>query len=333
MNKEYYLSEYQHGFLTACFPVNLKKIAFILKDLPEEEDRREPDEMSTRILAYLAERNPVGMLGTVEWKQGVTKAYVAATKENNWIVCANNFHINEVISETQWYDMPNKEKGRLAKGIVYIDGHTYSYGMIRSVYKHTDVKQWENITTKSKHPNLFSDIERSKDNLVGDWVGFSALDGFNGRDIYAGGNRGDCWHYNGIHWSKIDLPLNSDISSITCTPDGKVYIGCRTGPVLVGRDDLWEVIDESKQIIHSAWFKDRIYFSSVNGRIYTHNNADKLLTEANFKTPYPKYMHHHIYGLASCDECLVIYTDIQAYAYDGENWHEIIEIPSLSKNK
>ena len=29
---------------------------------------------------------------------------------------------------------------------------------------------------------------------------------------------------------------------------------------------------------------------------------------------------------------LVAYTSVQAYAYDGEIWHEIIEIPSLSKH-
>ena len=44
-------------------------------------------------------------------------------------------------------------------------------------------------------------------------------------------------------------------------------------------------------------------------------------------------MHHLIKGIASCDDCLVIYTTVQAYAYDGENWHEIIELPALSKNK
>ena len=60
---------------------------------------------------------------------------------------------------------------------------------------------------------------------------------------------------------------------------------------------------------------------------------ENKLQEASFKAKYPEYMHHLIRGIASCDECLVAYTSVQAYAYDGEIWHEIIEVPSLSKHK
>jgi len=45
------------------------------------------------------------------------------------------------------------------------------------------------------------------------------------------------------------------------------------------------------------------------------------------------YETYYKNGIASCEECLVIYTSVQAYAYDGEIWHEIIEIPRFSKHK
>jgi len=189
------------------------------------------------------------------------------------------------------------------------------------------------VTKSLNHPNLYKDINKSKSNLVGSWVGFSALDGFNANDIYAGGNRGDFWHYNGQKWRKIDLPTNFDISTITCGKDGLVYVGCRIGEVIIGRDNAWEVIGKAKEITHSCWFDGKAYLSSKDGRIYTYDEKKKDLVEAKFKTSYPKYMHHFIRGIASCEECLVAYTSVQAYAYDGEVWHEIIEIPSLSKHK
>jgi hypothetical protein len=108
-----------------------------------------------------------------------------------------------------------------------------------------------------------------------------------------------------------------------------VYIACRLGAVLCGRAHRWEVIDKSKQITHSAWFNNQIYFASKSGRVYTHEEGSNELIEASFNTKYPSHIHHLIVGIASCEECLVIYTSIQAYAYDGQNWHEIIEIPSL----
>jgi hypothetical protein len=209
----------------------------------------------------------------------------------------------------------------------------YAYGLVRSVFKYKGIKEWENITTETKHPNLYADVNKSKSNLVGSWVGFSALDGFNANDIYAGGNQGDFWHYNGQKWRKIDLPTNFDISTITCGKDGLVYVGCRIGEVIIGRDNVWEVIGKAKEITHSCWFDGKAYLSSKDGRIYTYDEKKKDLVEAKFKTKYPQYMHHFMRGIASCEECLVAYTSVQAYAYDGEIWHEIIEIPSLSKHK
>jgi len=145
---------------------------------------------------------------------------------------------------------------------------------------------------------------------------------------------GDFWHYDGKAWRRIDLPINSDISTITCGKDGLVYVGSRIGEVVVGKDNRWETVGKrTYQMTHSCWFDDKVYFCSEDGRIYTYDTKKKDLTEATFKTMYPEYMHHLIRGIASCDECLVAYTSVQAYAYDGEIWHEIIEIPSLSKHK
>ena len=330
MNISYYKEHYERGVLIDCLPINLSKIGFIHKDVPVDEDS-ELSETPIRLIVYLPKKTEVGVFGTVTWVHSIERLYLSSY--GKWIVCDPHFQINEVSNKTQWYPIPNNQKGHLAKGLVNIDGTVYAYGMVRSVFKYTGVKQWDNITTKDKHPNLFADVEASKERMVGSWVGFSAMDGFGQNDIYAGGNKGDFWHYNGKIWTRKDLPLNADISSIACASNGQVYIGCRIGPVLAGRDEKCSIIDESKQITHSAWFKGRIYFADKLGRIYTHYDGDKELTEAVFKTPLPDHMRHRIKGIASCEECLVAYTEEQAYAYDGEIWHEVIEIPSLSKNK
>jgi len=331
MKKEYFEKHYKNGMLTSCSPVGLKLISFIYKDtLQNDDEDKEPHEMPTRLIVFKPETNKLGFFGTRTWESGIDNLFVS-NKNSKWVVCDKNFSIEEPIQNTGWYNIPNNEIGHLAKGITTIDGDVYAYGMVRSVFKRTATKKWENITSEEKHPNLYIDVKESEENFVGDWVGFSALDGFDQNNIYAGGNRGDFWHFNGNKWSQKDLPINSDISTIVCASNGLVYIGSRIGSVLVGRDDIWSVIDESKQITHSSWFQNRIYFAAKNGRIYTHEEGDGSLIEATFKSQYPDYMHHRIVGMASCDNCLVVYTEKQAYAYDGDHWHEIIEIPSLSK--
>lgn len=333
MKKEVYDTHFKYGQLMDCACLNIERMSFVLKDYPhDDEDNRELLELPTRAITYRASL-PTGEYGISYWSNNIDLLHIEIDKERDkTIMVTQSFQtIESGISE--WYNIPNSEKGYLAQGLANIDGQVYAFGMVRSVFKYIHEKQWENITTKTKHPNLYTDVEASKETFVGDWVGFSALDGFSHNDIYAGGNRGDCWHYDGTKWTKVDLPLNADISSITCAPNGIVYIGCRTGSVLAGREDKWVNIDESKQITHSAWFDERIYFASENGRIYTHNMGDKELKEASFKTQHPDYMHHLISGISACEECLVVYTGVQAYAYDGENWHEVIELPSLSKNR
>ena len=330
MNKMFFEEHYKYGILMDCMPIHLSRIAFVLKDI---KDDVESEELPTRLMVYSPSNNEIGSFGVRKWDSGVIDLKVSAII-NNWIVTDNDFEIDEVMTNTSWYSIPNNERASLAKGITNINGDVYAYGMVRSVFKYKGIKEWEDITTEIKHPNLYADVNKSKEAFVGGWVGFSALDGFNGNDIYAGGNRGDFWHYNGKAWRRIDLPINRDISTITCGKDGKVYIGSRVGNMVIGRDDHWQVIDKRTYIMtHSCWFDGKVYFSSEDGRIYTYDEKQNKLQEASFKTKYPEYMHHLIRGIASCDECLVAYTSVQAYAYDGEIWHEIIEMPELSEHK
>ena len=333
MTKEYYEKHFQKGMLLDCEPVNLTMIGFIHKDYPQDDgEDKERDEFTTRLIVYLPEKIKKGDFSTTWWT-GTDNSYLV-DDGRSWDICNDYFKINELDNKTEWYDIPHNERGQLAKGITNINGDVYAYGMLRSVFKYKGIKEWENITTGTKHTNLYADVNKSKEAFVGGWVGFSALDGFNENDIYAGGNRGDFWHYNGKAWRRIDLPINRDISTITCGKDGKVYIGSRVGNVVVGRDDHWQVVDKRTYIMtHSCWFDGKVYFSSEDGRIYTYDEKQNKLQEASFKTKYPEYMHHLIRGIASCDECLVAYTSVQAYAYDGEIWHEIIEVPELSEHK
>ncbi len=332
MNTIFFEEHFKNGTLMACMAVDLKYIAFVLKDNARNKESIEIDSLPTRLIVYSPAKNEPGSFGVRKWDHSAPGLKVSA-KGDDWIVCDENFQIDEVLKKTNWCPIPNNQKGHLAKGMVNIDGDVYAYGIIRSIFKYIRARQWENITDKEVHSNLFIDVETSKERMVGGWVGFNAVDGFDESDIYAGGNKGDFWHYNGNKWTRKELPLNSDISSIACTSTGQTYIGCRIGPVLAGRNDQWEIIDDAKQITHIAWFKGRVYFVDKLGRIYTHNDGDNNLTEAIFKTPLPDHMRHLIKGISSCKECLVAYTEEQAYAYDGEIWHEIIEIPSLSKNK
>jgi len=331
MNKEFYEKHYKFGRLASCLTIDLGYMAFGFKDFPQsDEDDKELHELPTRLIVFSPNKNKPGSFGVATW--GSANEVFVSAADRKWIVSTEIFHINELMNKTSWYEIPNNEQGSLAKGLVNIDGNVYAYGMVRSVFKRTGIQQWENLTAETKHPSMWGDIKEKKERFFGNEVGFSALDGFTGDDLYAGGNQGDCWHYHKQQWRKVDLPLNSDIAAITCAPDDQVYVASRLGPVLKGRDNRWQTLDKFKEITHSAWFQNRIYFVAKSGLILTHNEGETELSEAKFAVDFPHHMHRLIRGIAACEECLVIYTDVQAYAWDGEIWHEIIELPALSKH-
>jgi len=136
MTKEYYEKYYKNGELQDCAAFDMRYIAFILKDVPqtEEECEKELSDFPTRLIAYVPENNKLGEFATISWSHGIEQAFVSGTYRYP-IVSTQNFYIDELKSKTNWYPIPNNERGQLAKGMSNIDGEVYAYGMVRSVFK------------------------------------------------------------------------------------------------------------------------------------------------------------------------------------------------------
>ena len=163
---------------------------------------------------------------------------------------------------------------------ITIGDNIYFAGTPRKLFKRHAPGKWKDLTNRENHPQMFTDVEvaeskKDKHGFVRIHLGFHAVDGFAEDDIYAGGQQGDCWHYDGENWRALDLPSNMDIKSICCAPDGQVYIGASQGTLIKGRLDAstgerWEIIpfveSPSEEIFRGlAWFKDQLWIASWNG--------------------------------------------------------------------
>lgn len=98
----------------------------------------------------------------------------------------------------------------------------------------------------------------------GPWTGFESIDGFSTRDIYAAGDGGEVWHYDGTTWDQCDVPTNRNISEVRCIGD-EVWLCGDGGFVIRGRNDQWDVVWDSDDPSENWWsiekFQDQIYLA------------------------------------------------------------------------
>lgn len=139
-----------------------------------------------------------------------------------------------------------------------IEGRAYVAGSARYIARRMERNEWEILDKGIKNPTRDERLYTA---------GFDCVDGFSETDIYAGGGKGDLWHYDGESWSQITFP-DVYIESICCGKDGFVYVGAQSGMVIKGRGQEWTMISSgglSLPFRQMVWYQDRVWATSDYG--------------------------------------------------------------------
>jgi hypothetical protein len=338
MNKDIF-DEYINGkVITDCSVIDKGNIVFALKQVQlNEGDTRPKEDRESVLLSYSPVRlEEQGGFGDILWDSGIDELFVAYNSIDEGIIyCDTIFNTFEPRSDPVLFKpvLPKPDQDdytRLSQNIKYIDGEVYITGILRKVFKRTGVFEWVDLTDPDEHPNLFQELAALKEkdgHYGGSRAGFSAIDGFSKDDIYAAGEYGDAWHYNGKVWRRLDLPGNFNIKTITCGGDGNVYFAGYTGGIIKGTIDHWKNIDErgGKVINETAWFQGKLYLSDER-YLYT-LEGDEIKP---YKYPKGGPQQYSFRGVAASKDALVAYGSYQALVFDGERWEEVIGSPALS---
>lgn len=298
--------------------------------------------------------NKKGFIGK-GWKSGITKmipVFDGDQQEGNLVYCALDGymkgHSGEFAEDKDWFGHSvNTHIVSLPHNAMHtarnIGGDIYFAGTPRKLFKRTGPDRWIDLTAETAHPGLHQEINAAKEkrgNLRGLPLGFHAIDGFSGDDIYAGGRHGDFWHWLDGHWYRMDLPTNVSISAIACGGDGQVYVGCENGLLYLGRDhteagERWRKLGReavATGITSLAWFDGKLWVGAKHG-LYLCEGENVALY------PFPE-KRHSVVGevqVAACDEALLAYNDHSAVVFDGQRWTTIvrteipIEMPSIDE--
>ena len=352
-----------YAITSACIATK-SRIAFGLKEIFDFENPdkrfkgRIPDdsELGARIVLYSPEiwfdKDDLVWAG---WKRGFIRmipVFESATQDKKIVACCLDGHMKGVSSEypkdSAWYDdkisaNPIPHPHNAMHTARNIGGDIYFAGTPRKLFKRTGPDRWIDLTAETAHPGLHQEINAAKEkrgNLRGLPLGFHAIDGFSGDDIYAGGRHGDFWHWLDGHWYRMDLPTNVSISAIACGGDGQVYVGCENGLLYLGRDhteagERWRKLGReavATGITSLAWFDGKLWVGAKHG-LYLCEGENVALY------PFPE-KRHSVVGevqVAACDEALLAYNDHSAVVFDGQSWTTIvrteipIEVPSIDE--
>jgi hypothetical protein len=71
-------------------------------------------------------------------------------------------------------------------------------------------------------------------------LSLDCIDGSSQNDLYAVGEKGQIWHYDGKSWKRKESPTNLDLNWVRCVSPDEVYVCGNKGRFYRGRLDKWE---------------------------------------------------------------------------------------------
>jgi len=365
LSRKNYIENFE-GFSIKSMDINDRGIYFCtlveepdIENAPLEKQLAREGDFIYRFLNFKLEPKQIASYMEVGANY-VNRALVVFSKKDNWISVDFNGWVWEMNVQKleRWpgYDIPQtdpikpKERkgkakkllnaptggfsmGRLTyiKELKVIDDEVYVCGGIRKVLKRNGYDDWEDLTLMKEHPQLHKEyLDAQKNGTDSPFIGsFKSLDGFNKNDIYACGSNGDCWHYDGVTWIRMNIPTNLELNKIVAAKDGNVYIAARDGVIVKGRDkyennpEEWELIKSDISALNgkpfegATWFKDKLYVSTSYGLYVLESNKLKPVEfgkEAQFS-----FQH-----VISNEEILISYGPYNALSFDGKEWKTIV---------
>jgi hypothetical protein len=192
----------------------------------------------------------------------------------------------------------------------YIGNHLYTCGTQNQVLKQVG-GNWIKIDQSIYSP-LEDEVDRS----------LNAIDGFSDEDIYAVGDEGKIFHWNGKGWSSVISPTNLSLYSILCTSINDIYIAGAGGLVFkYTQNENWidlsdaEITSESIESI--AEYKGSIYVACHEALLRV--DGDKLsIVDVSLKGK------HSYDALSSNSDVLWCVGDESVLVFDGATWNEYI---------
>ncbi len=169
---------------------------------------------------------------------------------------------------------------------VRVGSTVYAIGGPLRIFERLNGQQWKEITD-IPIPAPFTGTDRKK--LI-EAVGqsfFFDLAGVSENDMYAVGDAGIVWHFDGKTWAQRAFPSDVRLATVTCSPHGDVYITDLRGTLWKGNGNNWQVVCSVPLSIpfeDSAWFDGTLWCANDYGMYVLEGNE---LVQAHMSKQHP----------------------------------------------
>jgi hypothetical protein len=198
---------------------------------------------------------------------------------------------------------PAEPRNSSLRSIAEIAGKAYAVGLRGAAFRLDTFPRWTRIDDGL--PATFN---------------AQAIHGFDGSDIYAVGNRGQAWQFDGRAWTKRELPTNVNLTSVRCAGNGIVYAAGHDGLLVRGRAGQWDLVEQdemTEDIWDLEWFGSDLFVSTFSGVFRLDGD---VFEPVDFGADPPKSTYH----LSAAPGVLWSIGEFGVASFDGSGWGRVV---------
>jgi hypothetical protein len=187
-----------------------------------------------------------------------------------------------------------------------IEGSAYVAGSRRSVYRRDAPDIWKCLDQGCYTPD-------------GPALSFRSIHGFSKSEIYAVGEKGDLWEFNGKKWKQYKLPTTEKLRKVLCAED-VVYVVGSGGTIIRGRHSKWEILkglEEGYDFLGLEFFNGKV-FLTANSTFVLELKKNKVRLVDFGECPIPSTSYH----LSVSGDSLYSFGAKDIRRFDGKTWHD-----------
>lgn len=237
----------------------------------------------------------------------VSVSYIKA--DRTWWLAGKRGEIVEIGDDVSITKIPTADTGPGEKygylsEIRLIGEQLFVCGYRRQVYA-KDGKNWMLISKEI--------IDSRK---KGPWVGFESIDGFTPEDLYAVGDEGEIWQYNGHDWHPCASPTNANLSCVRRI-DNEMWACGDKGTVLRLVSGAWSVVccDEGPS---AAWWS----IEGHDGKVYVAGDDFLGVVDGDQVIQVSTNIPPSTASLSESEGVLWSVGERHIFSHDGKKWKE-----------
>ncbi len=285
-------------------------------------DQIDPDMQLTKVFQYTSDDNDWLGMPELKWRFAsiadykVTEGFTAVlSEEGDIFLSGNTDSYFEKIPESGVRSPGAKGWGYM-RHIQQIGDHLYACGASGQVYKRVGPDQWVHMDD-----GILQEPRQPKDTEDRYWL--TCIGGPSEHEIYAVGDYGLIFFWDGNTWTRIDCPERKCLGKFHIESSDRIWICGHKGVLLLGnhRDGFVNVSPTEELLFTSiTMFQKEIYLASDQG-LYRFEEKQRRLRKV--KTPGLNPPHTDSHYLGAKDGVLWSVGVKDIVWTDGTTWHRV----------